>query len=255
MMTNVRMRVVETVLAATILMVAGTAGAVPQGTIEIEHDGFGAKGQMKVWGGGLSGTTVVGGVYLLDSSNGTEFGEIFGESTLGAMCVELTQLAPSQERLYDIKSVADLPRPSSFLGGSGMGSQKELSIRELWGRYYDPSWAEGSSHTAKQNAEAEAFAAAVWEIVYEQLPACSSSWDVSQDGTPGDLGFRATNLDAGLANTWLHSLDGTGPMADLAGFTNCQYQDFAVEVPEPTTMAMLGIGGLSLLRSRRRRSC
>jgi hypothetical protein len=52
-----------------------------------------------------------------------------------------------------------------------MGTTKANYIRELWAKYYDNSWASSGPHTAQQNAAAESFATAIWEIVYEDLPA------------------------------------------------------------------------------------
>ncbi len=107
--------------------------------------------------------------------------------------------------------------------------------------------------TYQQNTKAEAFSAAVWEIVHEDLPKSSLGWNVTVDGSPGDRGFRAAYLDSDLANYMLHSLDCTGPRADLRVFSHNGQQDYLVEVPEPTTIALLGFGGvLSLVRKKRR---
>ncbi len=72
------------------------------------------------------------------------------------------------------------------------------------------------------------------------------------DGTIGIGGFRADYLDSVSANNMLHSLDGTGPRADLRVFSYNGHQDYVVAVPEPATIVLLGMGGIfSLLRRKR----
>ena len=133
------------------------------------------------------------------------------------------------------------------------GEEKADALSELWGRYYDPAWEGTGSFSYQENNDAAAFGAAVWEIIYEDLPSSSLGWDVTTDGTAGIPGFAASGLDETLANNWLHSLDGTGPKASLAAFTNDGNQNYLVAVPEPTTIALLGLGGaLSLIRKRKR---
>jgi hypothetical protein len=139
-----------------------------------------------------------------------------------------------------------------------MGQEKADYLAELWGRFYNPAWAAGGSYTALQKSEAEAFAAAVWEIIYEDLPASSSGWDVTRDGTGGSRGFKAANLDSQKANSWLHALDGTGPMADLRSVSYLGSQDFLVavtasnsgEIPEPATLALALFGFIMVIRKK-----
>ncbi|MCK4998576.1 MAG: PEP-CTERM sorting domain-containing protein, partial [Anaerohalosphaera sp.] len=88
----------------------------------------------------------------------------------------------------------------------------------------------------------EAFGVAIWEIVWET--------DTLLDVTVGN-GFRAENVEqSALANQWLDSLDGTGPMADTVALSNNDRQDF-VTVPEPASMALLVLGALVLKRKRK----
>jgi hypothetical protein len=103
-------------------------------------------------------------------------------------------------------------------------------------------------------AMAGAFAAAVWEIVYEDVPTSPAHWDVTTDGTYGNKGFKASGLNSQLANNWLHSLNGTGPMADLRALSYCGGQDFIVSfgniVPEPATVALAAMGLVFIVRKK-----
>jgi len=136
-----------------------------------------------------------------------------------------------------------------------MCTTKANYLRELWARYYDNAWAGGGTLTTQQHEAAEAFASAVWEIVYEDLPTSSLGWDVTIDGTAGERGFRAECLDSDTANKWLHNLTGSGPKADLRAFVCNGQQDYLVAVTEPATIMLLGVGGLlSLMGGRRARA-
>ncbi len=106
--------------------------------------------------------------------------------------------------------------------------------------------------TKQQNSAAKAFAAVIWEIIYEDLPASPLMWDVTTDGTIGPRGFYCTGLDTNIANGMLHSLNGTGPKADLRAFVRNGSQDYVTAVPEPATVCLLTFGALVLLRRRSR---
>ncbi len=248
-----KLKITMIFLTAVSLILPCTAEACLLGTVDIEHNGYGASDVMRVWGGGLDGVYVYGGVYMLDKSYGTDQGNLWPNGELiGSFCIELDEQAPSDTFKYGVVMPQDAY--NNFLDGY-LGTTKTNYLRELWGRFYDPKWSYNGPYTSQQRYEAEAFAAAVWEIVYEDLPSSPLLWDVTIDGTPCSHGFRAENVDAALANSWLHALTGCGPKADLRAFVFDGKQDYLVQVPEPATLALLGISGVfSLLRRKIRAS-
>jgi hypothetical protein len=241
-------------VAAILLILISTANAVPIGTLEIEHTGFGASGRLRVWGGGLYGSYVHGGVYFLDKTAGTGRGDLWPDGPLGGFCIELSQRAPQDPTLYDVVMPEEAQRPTNFLGDY-IGLDKAGYLSELWGRFFEPNWVSAGPLTLQQKRSAEAFAAAVWEIIYEELPQSPAGWNVAVDGTYGHLGFKCSDADTYTANQWLHALDGTGPKVDLRAFVNDVKQDYIIacpitQVPEPATVCLLGLGALILVRRK-----
>jgi hypothetical protein len=235
--------------ATIIVLLPCLAEAIPVGTMDIVHNGFGASDTIDVWGGGLDGTSVYGGVYMLDKSAGTGQGNLWPNGLIGGFCIELHQWAPETTLKYDVVALHEVN--NSFMGGT-MGLEKAGYIAELWGRFYNPAWASGGTYSGEEISKAEAFAAAIWEIIYEDLPASPLSWDVTVDGSTGSHGFYAQNVDWAVANSWLHALTGCGPKAQLMAVVNGGKQDFIIHAPEPTTICLLGLGGLAFLRKRKR---
>ena len=232
--------------------VPGIAKATLTGTVDIKHDGYGASGEIKFSGGGHQGKYTKAGVYKLQKSGSTGSGDLWDDTAIAGFCIDLKQGTSSTTRTYDVISLDLGPRPIDFLDGF-MGTQKKDLLRELWGRFYDSAWEPGNTYTSKQKSDAEAFGASIWEIVYEDYTGSPADYDISTDGTDGRGGFKASHLNATQANYYLHSLDGTGPMAELAAFSNDRKQDFVVAVPEPMTVAILGLGAL-FLRKRKRKA-
>jgi len=232
--------------ALFLAMLSGTTNAHLMHTVEIVNTDLGASRPMTVWGGGLDGVAVYGGAYMFKKTDGSGEGKSWPNGELSGFCVELDEPAPEIISKYSV-----IPLEKGPFSGP-MGTTKAKYISELWGRYYDPSWAGGGSYTSKQNVQAGAFAAAIWEILYEELPATPLKWNVSVDGSAGAGGFYTNFGDSALANSWLHSLDGTGPRADLRILSHDGSQDYIVAVPEPATIVLLGFGCvLSWLRKRR----
>lgn len=242
-----RMRITTRLLAWAVTQLLLTAGTNLANTVDVVHDGFGAYDAATVWGGSTYGDDVAAGVYKLNKTGDSGSGSTWRNGSVSGFCVELNEAAPTQTTRYSVGMPDEM---TVSYTSETLGTTKANYLRELWGRYYDPAWSQ-SRATAQQNRSAAAFAAAVWEIVYENVPASGSRWDITADGTSGSGGFLALNVDAATANRWLQSLDGRGPKADLRVFANCGAQNFLVAVPEPTTVVLLGLGGLSLVRRRR----
>lgn len=221
------------------------------GTVDVINTGFRSYSTISVWNGYMAGAPTEAGVSRFIKLDGSGEGNNWANGYVDGFCVELPEQWASARMNYNVIMPADGPRSVSS-PGSSMGTEKAQYLQELWGRYYNPGWAEGETFSSKQNGQAAVFAAAIWEIVHEDFTGSSSGWDVTVDGTPGYGGFACEGIDSQLANNWLHSLDGTGPKADLRVYSYEGVQDFLVAVPEPATMVLLGIGGIfSLIRKRK----
>ncbi len=237
-------------LAVTCTVLTTGAGA---NTVDIVHDGYGANNSTIFTAAGYVNAEVVAGVYDLYKSADTGVGNTWPNgTTVPGFCIELQETHPTTTQTYQVMMPDDV---YNSVTGTTLGTTKANYLRELWARYYDSHWASDGPYTWQEYGDAEAFAAAIWEIVYEDLPVSPIGWDVTIDSTPGAAGFQAAYLDADKANMWLHSLTGIGPKADLRAFVNCGHQDYLVAVPEPATVLLLGLGGLLSLAGRRRRAC
>ncbi len=241
------MRITSRLLAWAITQLVLTAGPVLGNTVDIVHDGYGAGGMATVWGADQYGNDAPAAVFRLYKTGDTGVGSTWHNGPIAGFCVELNQPAPAYTTQYSVGMPDDMT--VSYTGAT-LGTTKANYLRELWGRYYDPAWAQYGTG-AEANRSAAAFAAAIWEIVYENVPSAGSHWDVTADGTAGTSGFLALNVDAETANRWLQSLTGSGPKADLRTFSNGGSQNYLVAVPEPATVILLSLGALCSLRRRR----
>lgn len=233
---------------AVIALTCGSALATPLGTVSAKYQGdVLTAGRMRVWGGGRWNRQIRGGLYWInnDAPAATGVGATLPGGLIPVFCIDLQQSVRSGFQTYDVILVEEAADPGTYIpGGPAMGPKRADFLSELWGRYF--------STASSSGAAAEAFAAAVWEILYEELPTDPASWDV----TVGP-GFRATDLDSSLANSWLHSLgDDLAPRADLGALSHSLSQDFITEfpasiVPEPLTCSLVGLGAFALLRRRR----
>ncbi len=205
------------------------AAQASMGTVNISNLGY-YNQKANVWGGGFTGQEVWSGVYTWNVVGWTGLGQYVPG---WGFCIELAQ--QGQSGVLGLIALDQAPRPPEH--GTPMGLTKADAVRELWGRFFNPAWATGGDA-----AKAEAFGAAIWEIVYET----DATWDVTTGA-----GFKATNLDAAQANLWLSQLNGQGPMANnLVATSSAERQDYVVQIPEPVSLILLAAGA-GLLRRRR----
>lgn len=231
-MSRRRITGVAFVAVALILVAGSQAGASILGTVTLSETGNFTEGTITI--SGVRNVTAYGGIYLLDKTAGTGEGELLPDGQVKSVCIDLMQNSTGNSQVYNVQMPAEAPVP-----GTAMGAAKAALLAELWGRYFH-------SEAESVGGKAEAFSAAVWEIVFES--------DLLLDVTVGS-GFSCTDLGTGmavLANEWLASLDGTGPVASLRALTSETYQDYLVEVPEPATLCVLAMGGLAVLGRRQR---
>jgi len=223
-----------------LMVLPDTVTAYTVDSVEVVNTGLGANELIGVWGDGIDGSAigVYAGVYNLYKTSGSGEGKLWADGLIGAYCAELSEPAPIVTTKYSVTSLDD-----------AFGTKKAVYISELWGRYYDSSWAGDGPFNWQQDSEAAAFATALWEIIYEDSPL---KWDVKVDSTWDGSGFRTDFGGAMVANKYLSTLDGTGPMADLRVFSYGGNQDYIAQVPEPTTVVLLGLGSLGLLRRKRK---
>ncbi|MFA5252346.1 MAG: PEP-CTERM sorting domain-containing protein [Phycisphaerae bacterium] len=250
MMRKVQSKWLITACLAVIvgLALTSTASATVLGTVNVQNHNNSLSNTGTISGGGLSGLYVYTGIYSWTNEGGTDLGT--GVPNWG-FCIELTQ--SPYNGWQDVVPLDEAPLPALF--GTPMQIAKANYIRELWGRHFDPSWVTNPTTANKQLAEA--FGASVWEIVYEQNGS-PATWNVSTGS-----GFRATGIEqAAAANSWLSGLNGDTTYFNwnLAATSTLSGQDYLIQlptapphppVPEPATIALLGLGALCLLRRKR----
>jgi hypothetical protein len=184
-----------------------------------------------------------------------------GMANLGsfdAFCIELTQdVNYGGTYVYNIDALQDGPTPGTDTGGPGvngpMGPAKAAQISELWGRYFNSIF---TGSPAQQNINAAAFQIGVWDIVFGSKLSLAEGNFVADD---------VSDPSVILAQSWLNSLDGSGPMANMVALDSPTNQDmvtavpgplFIISVPEAATgiTGILGLAALVMLAACRRRT-
>jgi hypothetical protein len=212
-----------------------TANATILGTVNTQNHNNNYSDQGTLYGDGYlpGGITAFTGVYSWTNAGGTGLGTAVPD---WGFCIELTQTPYTG--WVDVIPLQEAPLPPLY--GSPMGMTKADAIRELWGRNFDSSWITGQNRQM-----AEAFSVAIQEIVYETDPV----WNVSSGA-----GFYvgADVEQAAIANTWLSELTGNSAYFanNLVAISTGDGQDYVVQIPEPATMCLVGLGAFALRKRK-----
>ncbi|MBX3379148.1 MAG: PEP-CTERM sorting domain-containing protein [Phycisphaeraceae bacterium] len=226
-------------IALSSFVVAGLAGAASGAYIDAKF--LGVAPGVQVWysiNNGALQTAYAGG-FNFKRTGGSTTDPFFGNvgDTFTTFCIDL-QKTVSVNSTYGWDKTA-LPNAPTPPGNSPypMGAAKAALLGELWARHHS-----GLS----TNDQYGAFQMAVWEIVFEDLTV--NSLNVAL----GDFKIFDGIVATALAQIWLNELDGSKSFNLYAITGNAQSglpQDQLV--PTPGSLALVGLGGLAMIRRRR----
>ncbi len=218
--------IVVTCLVA-MLLPADAAGSI----IVRDTDGVfvsGTKGTIKAGVDGGGWKSILAGTFDLEADYGD------GYVPLLTYCIDLDQYlgARASGREYELEP---LTTP-----GLGINEIEAELMETLWFNAFDLSMTD--------KVHAGAFQVILWELTRDD------DLDLLAGDFRLNIGHGHTNNVYDLASDWLGYIeDDTWTLSmDLAALTSPSHQDLVTHLPEPTTWAMLGVGGVLMLVRRRR---
>lgn len=170
-------------------------------------------------------------------------------------CTEIDQSLDNPDRFntYTVQPLA-----------SAFAADKAALIGQLWARYYDASWEThtpvyvmdwnaGQPADTAQNKNAVALVYSIYEILWD-YSGSMSSLDVTAGRFrtgPSQSYSDITSITQNMLSSLVTPSEYTLPMPELVVLTNPDHQDLITMVPEPATLALLTLGGLTMLRRRK----
>lgn len=228
-------------------------------TIQVAYKGVDAGGEeaLRLDGSYLHGAN---GVQVMQTRNAVGSLAEKLPSTVWAYCTELGQYTDFPFNTYNVVDV-----------NAEFGSVKGNLIRQLWAQHYDKTWetqtyiyyggnqggyTSGQPANTPENVKALAFQFALYEIRYDFDETSLSSLSLNAGRFQGDASGTNPSAAVSTAAAWLNSLllpaNYQGPLADLVALKNSSLQDLIVQVPEPTTLGLLALGGVMVTLRRKK---
>lgn len=219
-------------LACMMLSVAANAG-----TIEVKFNGF-SDGYRQGAIYGLRNVTVNAGQFSFDVHGGSATLGLGAGDILEAFCIDVTNnLVTSKNASYKVIEAASY---------TGLSSDQLGLIGLLYDYHYASIDGNGENSAA--------FQLALWEIIYGDVPLSltggnfySAMFSGARATAQGWLDNLSSNVSMGLYEFFVLTPDNPTPNQTLLTARR-------VEVPEPGTLALLGLGLLGAAGMRRRRA-